>query len=241
MYSTKPINESYALEEPGLEGLVLKRVLALNNNDRKVGEVIQIVHGRYDQLQLQGEFYYEELPSDIFFAKGLVHREHAYEPLHLSQPLKGIVLSKDRGSFYAKKERHLLIRPEEMNEVLQVIKYQKEHREEFADYRSHGNSGCGFIGYSYQPSGPDIDQEQQKFFRNGSELETIIKEIKVINDETHHVWNGEKISREFILDCGLEITMERNGLDLYREQEGIRLDFQQLPVLKKLIDLYCEH
>lgn len=244
MYQTKSIGEEIALEDQGLENLVLKRVCFLLQDRQQVGEVLQISHNfNPASYLLQAEFYHTKLPSDIFFERNLVHREHAFEPLSMVKPLGGIVISKKTGVILTNTQNHLLIRSERLADVLESISYQEQHRESFASYHAVGTSIGGLRGYDYQP--PGLDTENLKFFHKGEKTESIIKEsIDVVEenvDARYELWNGEKVSRNVPLGDGLEASIGRDMITLIKsslEKEGIVLRFLQIPALKKIINIY---
>ena len=249
MYHTKKIGERIALEGK-LEGFVLEKVALLQQDQLPVGEVMQIFHGHNpSSYLLQGELYYAALPSDIFFEKMLVSREHVFEPLHLEKPLEGIVISKKSGIILADTGNHLLIRPERVENFLGLISFQEKERESFASYRGVGMPAGGFRGLDYIPSG--VDGKERKFIAK-DKMDSIRKEsLAVVEDGcdvTYEIWNGEKVSRtasfgeEFQAAVGrdtitLTSTYQKN-LAPPEKKEGIVLCFQEIAALEKLILLY---
>lgn len=253
MLKTKRIDEEYALQEQELEGLVLKRLAALYKDEERVGELLQITHGQGEfspGYLLQAELYFSDLPADLFFEKNLVLRKNVSAPLCLRyRPLKGIVLSKDTGVILWA-QNHINLRPEWLDDVLECIAYQEKNQEHFAAYISIGNSGVGFLGYDYQPPGPEV--KNKKFFHKGAEVDSIKKEqwelVKDDGDVRYEYWNSEKVSRNFPINGdGLEATIGRYNLELTytlagslagRGGEALHLWHQQIPALKKLIEIY---
>ncbi|MBI2565160.1 hypothetical protein HYV79_04210 [Candidatus Woesearchaeota archaeon] len=243
MLKTKPVDETFALDN--LEDLVLKKHLLLFKDNNEVGQVYQIRYNAkyvFSGYELQAEFYQKPISSDIFFEKGLIHREHVFEPLK-SSSIHGIVLSKGRtGRFFSHKEKqnHMLIRPEEFSKVLEVLDIQKNGFEEFAEYRSSGSSMCGFMGLYYQPPGPTIiDRGKIIFLNKGKDVDSIKRKkinpgkIGIIEEEYR---NDELVARTYKINDEFQLIIERNEITLLRDNEGLILSNGEL--LKKYIELY---
>ncbi|MDP3639803.1 MAG: hypothetical protein Q8R53_01205 [Nanoarchaeota archaeon] len=248
MYHTKKIDEEFAFDEPDLDKFILRRVSSLCQDGQEVGQVLHIAYNHQyasSDYELQAEFYPQPLPADNLFAAGLVHRKNAYEPLQIDGSLEGIVLSKgSTGVIYPEQQNRLFLRPEWFAAVLGVIAYQAEQRETFAGYRASGHSWCGFLGYYYQPPGPD--QEKRKFLEKGTETDSIstVLHAKLKQNgcvEKYEYWNAEKVSLTLPLEeTGIEATLWRDDLRLNRGEESVHLWRHQIPALKKIIELYTE-
>ena len=80
MYHTKRIDETFPLEEKNLEELVLRKLSSLYKDKQKIGIVYQIAwNAKYPAItELQAELYFQAIPSDALFEKGLVKRENAF-------------------------------------------------------------------------------------------------------------------------------------------------------------------
>ncbi|HLC97991.1 MAG TPA: hypothetical protein VJC21_04385 [Candidatus Nanoarchaeia archaeon] len=249
MYHTKRIDEEFAFDEPDLEKFVLRKVSSLCQDGQEVGKVLQVAYNHQytsSDYELQAEFYPQPLPADNFFAAGLVHRQHAYEPLQADGSLEGIVLSKgSTGVIYPKKKNCLFLRPAWFAVVLGILAEHAEQRETFAGYRASGHSWCGFLGYYYQPPGPD--QEKRKFLEKGKETDSIstVVQAKIGKEsagkEVYEYWNSEKVSVTKPLgETGIEATLWRDDLRFKRGEESFHLWRHQIPALQKLVQLYIE-
>lgn len=241
MYKTKIINEEFALEEEGLEKLMLRKVTSLYQDSQEVGQVLRIAYNHQyvsSSYELQAEFYQKPLLSDLFFEKGLICRANAYEPLQLDKPLEGIVFSKgDLGVHYGN-QNCLFLRPEGFAAVLGIIANHAQQRETFAEYRASGHSWCGFLGYYYQPPGPD--QKEKKFFKKGKDADSIsIRREAGPGNEIYEYRNGEKVSLTKPLgETGIEVIIKRDELIFKRGEEWFHLWCHQILALKKMIGLY---
>ncbi len=263
MYHMKKNNETFPLDEKELEGLVLRRVAALYDDKLEIGQVLQIEWGaRYvaGSPELQAEFYYQALPSDVFFEKGLVHRKNVFEPLQLEKQLgvknflEGIVLTHGTGIILTDLQNQLLIRPEHFAEIREILAYQENHREEFAAYYPSGHSMCGFLGYSYQPPGSDCTKRQ---FIEKEKTKAIKKEKRQVLDDEKQVvveyWNSEKVSLTIPFGSGqakvgrytlqfshyvVQPPKNRTALGGKTYGEGVHLWHIQIPALKKILEIY---
>ena len=223
MYHTKRIDETYPLEGKGLENCVLREVSSLHNEKKEVGKVLQInCNAKYGGgTVLQAELYFQALPSDAFFEKGLIHRENAFEPLNKKKLLEGIVISKGcTGVYLCNAKNLLLIEPERIKEITDILTYHENQKETFAGYWSSGNSFIGFRGCYYQPPGPDQERDRVKFIEKEN-VGNIKKETKKSdgknNPVSYEYWNNEKVSETWLLCNGcLEVTVERNELRFYK-------------------------
>ncbi len=238
MFHTKRVDEEYALAEQDLEDFLLRKTLTLHDNSEQIGEVLVFAHKYLPEMMvLQAEFYRMPLSSDVFFEKGLMHREHAFKPLQTTS-LQGIVLSKSSGIILPTVENHFLAREEDFSAILNGIFYQEQHREEFADYIAVGSSGTGFGGYDYQPVGKEL--KEKIFLRKGKEADTITKEtLKNQENEKDEdcVYNGEVFLRKKKFD-GFSVTVGRTSFILQRERQGVYLRNQQISCLRKVIEIY---
>ncbi len=245
MYKTKIINEEFALEEKGLEKLILRKVSSLYQDSQEVGQVLQIAYNHhycfeYSSYELQAEFYQTPLPADLFFEKGLVRRANTNKPVQLDKPLEGIVFSKgDLGVHYGN-QNCLFLRPEGFAAVLGIIADHAQQRETFAEYRASGHSWCGFLGYYYQPPGPD--QKEKKFFKKGKDADSISTRREAgPRNEIYEYRNGEKASLTKPLgETGIEVIINRNELVFKRGKEWLQLQHHQISALKKMIELYTK-
>ncbi|MBI2666924.1 hypothetical protein HYX13_04895 [Candidatus Woesearchaeota archaeon] len=242
MLRTKRIDEEFSCTEPDLEDFLVRKTLTLFRDQERLGEVLIFAHKHLPEwAYLQAELYPQELPSDIFFEKGLVRREHAFKPVQTtsSQSLQGMVLSKHSGLILPYVENHFLLREEEMPLILERLAYQQQHREEFADYVAIGSSGTGFLGYDYQPLGKKL--REKIFLRKGKEADEIKKET-VKNTELNEedaVYNGELFLRKKIFDS-FTISTGRTSFILQKEGQGLYLKDQQIGCLKKAVEMYQE-
>ncbi len=260
MYHTKRIDETYPLEGKGLENCVLRKVSSLHTEKKEIGKVLQVgwnanYPGCFDNI-LQGELYFKALPSDVFFEKGLIRREHTFEPLRLEKPLEGIVISKGPTGIYLNNAKNaLLIRPEHIEEITDILAYHEKQKETFAGYTSSGNSFIGFQGYYYQPPGPNLERDKVKFIEK-KDVGTIKKKTKTSDGKNNPIayeyWNDKKVSETWLLCNGsLEVTIERYELKLCKtlkksqdqttktdKREGINLERTHIPALKKIIEIY---
>ena len=242
LFYTKRVDEEYALaDDRGLEDFILQKTVTLHQDEQQVGEVIVLAH-RYlpDTAMLQAEFYRKELPSDVFFENGLVRRGYTYQKLEISlgDSLQGIVLSKETGIILSHVENHFLVREKDMAALFEHISYQKQHREEFADYVAVGSSAMGFLGYDYQPAGTEL--KEKIFLRKGKEVDAIKKETLKNPEnlqEEDCVYNGELFLRKKRCD-DISITLGRTSFILQREGQGLYLRDQQIDCLKKVLEMY---
>lgn len=243
MYNTTIINEEFALEEKGLEKLILRKVTSLYQDSQEVGQVLHIAYNHQyvsSSYELQAEFYQKPLLSDLFFEKGLICRANAYEPLQLDKPLEGIVFSKGGTGVHYGNQNCLFLRPEGFAAVLGLIVDHAQQRETFAEYRASGHSWCGFLGYYYQPPGPDQKEKEKKYLKKGNDVDSISSELKAgPRNEVYEYWNGEKVSLTKPLgETGIEVIVKRNELVFKRGNEWLQLQRHQISALKKMIELY---
>src|SRR3989338_2141355 len=241
MFHTKRVDEESAFTESELEGIILQKTLTLHHDLEQVGEVVVFAH-KYlpDIAVLQAERYKTPLPLDIFFAKGLVRRGYSSQPVKIpsGDSLQGIVLSKSSGRVLPGGEDHFLGREKDIKNILEVIQYRQQHKEEFCDYVVVGSSGNGFLGHYYQPAGKEL---REKIFLAKRKEDDMIKKETLKNHknekEEDAVYNGELFLRKKSFD-DFTITLGRTSFILQREGQGLYLRNQQIDCLRKVLEMY---